>query len=377
MKYVATIGLVVVSLLGSASTLSAQSLLERLEKRLGNLAERAAESSRQPAGADELSQPGEGEPGYLGVIVDDREDGGQGVRVLSVKPDSGAAQAGIRDGDVIRSVNGQPIRDLADMARQLDGAAAGAKVPFQLLRGDQPLNVVVTLGRRAEAEDAAGAPAPARDEGAGPPGPSLLERELAGAADSSRPSLGVTVTNVSDAARQRYGINVARGALVTSVRSGSPADRAAIPLGAVIVSVDGKRVDSPQDLQEALGGAAVDEPLEVAWYQQDRLVRKTVELRESTDVSPPALPRLDPNSPPEPALRLGDARDRPLLGRLERALEGFVQPPEGAPPAPEGEVGRLRAEVEALRRHVGRLEERLEALEQRLNGNGPSPRDNR
>ncbi|MCO6459574.1 MAG: PDZ domain-containing protein, partial [Pirellulaceae bacterium] len=197
-----------------------------------------------------------------------------------------------------------------------------------------------------------------------------LEAEL-GAPLAARPSLGVTVVEVSDAARQRYGLNVARGALITSIRAGSPADRAGLPLGAVIVAVDGRRVDSPAELAELVGQFDPASSVEVAYYQADRLVRKRVDLAPVANLSPPGLPRLDPAE--EPALRLGGGlADRPLLGRLEQALGGLIRPQEGeaggpaGPASPRSEVDQLRAEVEALRRHITRLEERLAELERRL-----------
>jgi serine protease Do len=174
---------------------------------------------------------------------------------------------------------------------------------------------------------------------------------------------------VTAASRQRYGISVARGALISSVRSGSPADRAGLPLGGVIVSVNGNRIDAPSDLSAAVSRLRTGDRVEVTYYQGDRMRRKTVEVGAPRNSGPQALPRLAENPRQEPALGVGRGlADRPLLGRLGQALGGFIQPPEGgaAPPAPSNDVDRLRQEVDSLRRHIGRLEQRLETLEKKL-----------
>jgi hypothetical protein len=371
MRYLALIGAIFATSLLVASPSSAQSLLQRLEKRLGDIAERAAEAGEradQRAPAGDASAPADREPGYLGVIVDQEENGGEGVRVLTVKPGSAADKAGLRDGDLIVAINGRRVGELDDMGRALRNMPAGARISVKAERQSQQVTVEVTLGRRPAEETAGGAggnrlPAPAPREGA------PLERELQAGADAApRPSLGITVTPVTEASRERYGLNVSRGAMISSVRSGSPADRAGLPLGAVIVALDGTRIDSPDDLATALGRLQVGDRVELAYYEGDRLAKKTVELKSSADVAPPALPRLGDARGGEPSLQLGrGVEDRPLLGRLERALEGFVQPPEGAaPPAPGSEVERLRQEVESLRRHISRLEQRLETLEQKV-----------
>jgi serine protease Do len=67
----------------------------------------------------------------------------QGVVVRSVESDSPAADAGIREGDVIVEVNRHAIHSAADLTHQLDGHANGTPVLMLLHRGDASLFVTV------------------------------------------------------------------------------------------------------------------------------------------------------------------------------------------------------------------------------------------
>jgi S1-C subfamily serine protease len=381
---VTAVGIGILVLGVATPTVRAQSLLQRLEQRLNGLAERA-----EVGGA--ATESGPAERGYLGLIGDDAGEGGRGVRVLSVKQGGAAEAAGIRDGDLVTGINGKAITRLSDMGSQLADATVGTRLIFQVERDGKRAEIPVVLGRQTPSAELPAPPDPGApsDPGGAEPNPlgpgaatSPLEAELQGnLRRPTKPSLGVTVTDVTDAARQRYGLNVTRGALVTSVRSGSPADQAGVPLGAVIVALAGNRIDSPADLARAAGELRPDEDVELTFYQGDRLSRKTLEMGAALAVSPPDLPApLGPaasapgapatgGAPPaarEPALRLGD---RPLLGRIERAISGIAQAEAGGPTSPGNEVERLRQEVDALRRHVLRLEQRLNELEQQGKGN--------
>ena len=98
------------------------------------------------------SQAGNGQrvEGYLGVSVDRREDGGQGAVITSVQPNSPASRAEIREGDVVLSVDGEPIDGQAGLVAAIRDCEPGQVVEIQLSRDGERVTVTATLEARAD-----------------------------------------------------------------------------------------------------------------------------------------------------------------------------------------------------------------------------------
>jgi serine protease Do len=73
--------------------------------------------------------------------------GGEGVVVFSVDDDSGAAEAGLQRGDVIREVNRQRVRNMQDFERATKDVKEGDRVTVLLQRGQQSLYVAFVVAR--------------------------------------------------------------------------------------------------------------------------------------------------------------------------------------------------------------------------------------
>src|SRR5439155_10409772 len=63
------------------------------------------------------------------------------ILAREVTPDSPAARAGMAGGDIVVAINGQPVRHVDDVHRQLTGVTSGDPVQVQVLRGTQPLDL--------------------------------------------------------------------------------------------------------------------------------------------------------------------------------------------------------------------------------------------
>jgi serine protease Do len=73
--------------------------------------------------------------------------GDEGVVVAAVAVGSPADQSGIQPGDVIRQVNGRPVRNLADFERATAGLKPGERVTILLQRGATSMFVAFTVGQ--------------------------------------------------------------------------------------------------------------------------------------------------------------------------------------------------------------------------------------
>jgi serine protease Do len=70
-----------------------------------------------------------------------------GVHVNSVYRNSGAEKAGIKEGDIIYSVNNKKIRSSEDLYDALQSNKIGDKVKIGVVRNDEIINVTATLSR--------------------------------------------------------------------------------------------------------------------------------------------------------------------------------------------------------------------------------------
>jgi serine protease Do len=85
--------------------------------------------------------------GVLGVQLNEDEPG---PRIAFVVPDSGAAKAGLRTGDIVTHINGKPIKDSDTLIATTSGSLPGDKLKLTLLRYGVQRNVIATLGSVAD-----------------------------------------------------------------------------------------------------------------------------------------------------------------------------------------------------------------------------------
>ena len=169
----------------------------------------------------------------------------------------------------------------------------------------------------------------------------------------------------------RFPSIVPQGALITSLVPGSPADRAGLPIGGIIVAFDGQRIESPEDLASLVRAASPGQKVELQYVQANRLFRKTVQLAPSPPVaegtplrySPsPSFNFLSTRTAHDHSARRSDARPVPTLHRPVRRLSGRRRPPRTS----FASVAELRSQVEALQRQVLELRNKVAELEKRL-----------
>ncbi|HWQ87465.1 trypsin-like peptidase domain-containing protein [Brevundimonas sp.] len=154
------------------------------------------------------------ERGYLGVEIGNLDPfregmglpvGTRGALVNSVTPGGPAARAGIQAGDVVVSLNGDPVVSSSALTRRVGQANAGDNLRLELLRDGRRQTVVVRSGTRPSRADL--------DAGRGG-----LEEDSEEAVPSQAgvAVAGITVAPLSSALRQRYEVPAAvNGVVVT------------------------------------------------------------------------------------------------------------------------------------------------------------------
>ena len=83
---------------------------------------------------------------YLGVVVESRQARGEfagGAGVRNVAPNSPAERAGVRSGDVIVGMKGEPVHSNDDLLNLLDASSIGQDTTLRVLRGNKNLSLNV------------------------------------------------------------------------------------------------------------------------------------------------------------------------------------------------------------------------------------------
>jgi serine protease Do len=167
--------------------------------------------------------------------------GKTGAVVSGFVAGSGAQEAGIERDDVVVSLDGHPIDSTRQLIREVGFRKPGELVRLGLLRAGEPRTVSVKLGTRGDLE------------GTGP----LTPRQSA-AKPPQR--LGVEISDLTPEAERQLGVR-GPGALVVAVEPGSPAARAGVQAGQVIVEVAGHAVRSAEETSAALREARAQPPV--------------------------------------------------------------------------------------------------------------------
>jgi hypothetical protein len=152
------LGVILLNTLTVSNTAWSQTTLGNLEDQIRQRVKQQSPST--PSGAKPVSTTEEEnkEPGYLGLMADDRKDRGRGVRVLDVAADGPAAKGGLKKQDLITVIADVRIRQMSDMSDVLNLYGAGETVDLDVLRDNKPLKLKVTLGNRPPQKPAAGQP---------------------------------------------------------------------------------------------------------------------------------------------------------------------------------------------------------------------------
>ena len=199
----------------------------------------------------QLIATGHVDRGYLGVTITSVSDdiaqslnlpNKSGAYVTDVVPGGPSDRAGIKVGDIITRLNGQPVKDNTELTRRVATAHTGQALRLDVLRNGKPVVLEVRSGvRPSEQELAARVQAEKPTQGVAEPG--------AGAA-----VLGLSVRPLDPAARRQFGLGAAaQGAVITNVAPRTEAARRGLKPGDVVVMADNHPVVNAAELQAAVG----------------------------------------------------------------------------------------------------------------------------
>jgi serine protease Do len=182
--------------------------------------------------------------GYLGIGIQDlTADIGQalelpvteGAIVNEVSPGGPSAKAGLKTDDVVVAIDGQKIGSASSLTRTVALKRPGSSVMITLYRGGKKQDVKVTLGTRPDLEG-------------------ISKRAPRESEESSKARVGLSLSDLDPSTARQAGFSKAEGALITDVVPGSPAERANLAPGMLVVEANRKPVRSAEELAVAIRG---------------------------------------------------------------------------------------------------------------------------
>jgi serine protease Do len=226
----------------------------------------AGQTSMEASEPFGISSEDSGTSSYLGVDIADitsdrlgslRLKEEKGVEVTMVDQDAPAGKAGVREHDVILSMNGTSVESKTQLQRMIHETPPGRLVTLGLSRDGQPMTIKVQLAdRRSEFHHLAKSKDKDSDFHFEMP-------QLPNMPDFDVPNIGVVyvhsstrsglmVENLTPQLGEFFGAKNGDGVLVRSVEKGSRADKAGLRAGDVIVRVGGSTVHDTSDFTHAL-----------------------------------------------------------------------------------------------------------------------------
>lgn len=191
----------------------------------------------------QLQKDGKVTRGWLGVVIQDMNEDlaqsfdlekAEGILVAEVADDSPAQKGGLKQGDVILSLNGTQLDDVADLRNRIAMIQPDSKVTMQIIRDGQKKSIDVVIGEQPSdfSQPAGGQKGPASG--------SLLDK------------MGLSLQELTPELADRFGYKKEQGVLIAQVAQDSPAARVGLQPGHLIEEVNKVRVHSLTELKKTL-----------------------------------------------------------------------------------------------------------------------------
>lgn len=253
--------------------------------------------------------------GYLGLAPAPPAAGSNAIVIGEVDPNGPAAKAGIRPGDRIVKVDDQAPAGADALTEMFAKHKPGDKVTIVIQREGKEQKFDVTLAERPDR--------PGQDR----PGPGAPGSEP----EKATAFLGVAMQDMTPQLRPRLGVNVDQGVIVAEVTPNSPAAKAGLQSGDVVVQANDKPVATSRQLFGIVQqtGPGKELALKVARGKDTRDVKVTL-----------AEPQAD---------------------------TGAGRPPRPAPRVDIPRVGEDASRMRAMEKRIDELEKRIQDLEKKLN----------
>jgi len=292
-----------------------------------------------------------------------------GVEITMVDQDAPAGKAGLKERDVILTVNGTQVESVEQLRRMIREIPPGRMVTLGISRDGQPMTIKAQLASRksafALANDGKAFKFAMPAMPAMPAIPALPDMDIpvSVVVVHSSARSGLMVENLTPQLADFFGAKQGKGILVRSVDKGSRAEKAGFRAGDVIVRVEGASIDDTSDFTHALhnrkGNKDNTVRIGIIRDKKEQTVTLTLPEHKQSEVIDQTLEL--PDIDLETRIDLREAADE--IARIKPELERSAQEVRRFKTA---EIERLGPEIEQSTRELREHEEELKKEIQEL-----------
>lgn len=224
--------------------------------------------------------------GYLGVHIErmslkDKKDLGitHGVLVSDVEKNSAAEKAGIEEDDIIQYFNDVKIKVPGNLTDAVRETKPGAKAKIKIVRVDKPMTLTATVGKY-KPKKLLSWTTKNKDKNVFFFGDKEKKFDVFKVHEGAY--LGVHMQKLNDDLATYFGVKADGGALVMSVSKESPAEKAGLKSGDVIVELEGKKISGPDDVAKTIQQKEKDEEvtIKIMRHKKSKTVKAKLAARK-------------------------------------------------------------------------------------------------
>jgi predicted metalloprotease with PDZ domain len=228
---------------------------------------------------------------YTQTVDDDMADGfklsvDHGAIVNEVVRNSPAAEAGIEEDDIIISFDTNKVWDADELTDLIQEHQPGDQVTLKVLRGKDEKEFTVTLdARRASSWNLDWAVPSVPPVPGVPSVPRTPRAPMAFNFDNygRHVYVGIEMQSLNEQLGAFFGVKDGDGVLISKVEEDSPAEKAGLKAGDVIVAVDSEQIDGTDDVSEILADKDAGDQVAFSLVREKKPVSVTVEVGESNE----------------------------------------------------------------------------------------------
>ena len=268
----------------------------------------------------------------------------RGVEVTVVDQDAPAGKAGLKEHDVIMTLNGQSVESVEQLRRMIHEIPPGRVVTIGISRNGQPLTLKAQLEDRKQAFGYAnGKPfkvvVPAMPVMPAMPAMPDIDVPVSVVVVHSSLRSGLMVENLTPQLSEFFGTKNGQGVLVRSVDKGSRAEKAGFRAGDVIVRVNGETINDSGDFSHALRSRKNNAvPVGIIRDKREQTLTLSLPERKQSNLLNESIEIPDLDQETREEVRRAQAE----IARLQPELEEYAKQMT----AYGAEVRRLQPEIE-------------------------------